>query len=169
MRLVEAGAPQDKIEEVEKRIDTPLDLYFFNLLKHTTYNHFGFAREETAELCDILSRYAFSYMASKLHDKLHGHFCQKDISGLFEDSIDYIDQDLSRMKKTESNLHKILAKLNFNSLFDTAKTDLNRRLSGIIYCKNLEGADVDVFININTPCDIAQGKDNIICSSSDLI
>jgi hypothetical protein len=86
---------QNYAEKLTEESQEPLETEFFNILKYATYSYFGFSRNQDTDVSSILSRYAFSYMSIQLYDKLHSHFCQKDISGVFDSQLDDIQQKIS--------------------------------------------------------------------------
>ncbi|WP_027183100.1 hypothetical protein [Desulfovibrio inopinatus] len=107
---------QHYAEMLAKESNTPLETEFFNILKHTTYSYFGFSKRQEGGFCDILSRYSFSYMSSLLYDYLRSHFCQKKITGIFDDLDNNIEQKLSHIenhvKTNYKNFSRSLKKCN---------------------------------------------------------
>lgn len=159
---------QEYAEKISAENKTGMAEEFFNILKYATYSYFGFPREARKPISDILSRYSFSYLASQLHGKLHSHFCLKDISLLFKTKHDHIYKQIKNKKNKAPVLRSVVGELNFRTIFDVVKADVKGlKLPGLIYCRphkhNLDGNDgseIDFYVNITPPCDVAQGKKN---------
>lgn len=142
---------------------------FFAILKYATYSHFGFPRESRRAISNILSRYSFSYLASQLHGNLHSRFCLKNISNVFSTKTDGIYRQISDKKNKLPATRSVIAELNFKNIFDIVKEDMKGiSLPGLIYCKPVkyelngnDGSEIDCYVNITPPCDIAQSKKNV--------
>lgn len=117
---------QHYAETLAEESKQPLETEFFNILKHATYTYFGFSWGQDVDISDVLSRYSFSYMSSQLCDKLNSNFCQKHISGVFDDSGDVIREkscsDGLIVKECHSKLCKILKKHGHNFEESAKKT-----------------------------------------------
>lgn len=63
-------------------------------------------------------------------------------------------------KDNESATHSVLARLNFNALYDTVRSDIGE-LPGLIYLTEFKHT-APVTVNITPPCDIAQGRSDAL-------
>lgn len=160
---------QRSAETLRTSSQNSLEDEFFNILKYSTYQHFGFSRKQSHEFANILSRYSFSYLSGQLYDKLRSHFALKKTFGIFDSPDDSI---ASQVKKDKNGinvpLRKILAELDFCSLLDPTCDDLaGVCIPGLIHCAEDVASspsaysESTVYINITPPCDIAQSKEDV--------
>ena len=91
----------------------------------------------------------------------HNSFCK-----ILKDNGEALDEEthgkMSRAveaivsKCPETKIHKVIAELNYRTLFAPARPDV-KELSGLIYSKNFTNK-ARILVNITPPCDIAQDK-----------
>ena len=160
---------QNSAETLRTTSNNLLQDEFFNVLKYSTYQHFGFSRQKSGDFVNILSRYSFSYLSGQLYDKLRSNFALKNTLGVFDSPGDSIHGLVEMDKKCKNvALRKVLAELDFCSLLDPVRPDLAEVcIPGLIHCTEDVAlspscySESSVYINITPPCDIAQNREDV--------
>ena len=121
-------------EELAKDNVTQAEVEFFNILQHATYSHFGFPDVQDESTADMLAKYSFSYMSLKLYDKLHSSFCQKKVSGIFDNAqgATRVNNPLHgvRVKECYAELNKLLKP--YSPLQDSTQQEIKSAVNAVI-------------------------------------